>query len=91
MSYQPGLIPFDFEALRAALQEELVQIATEINEARSGNITEISSVKVHNGTGAPEGVVTANVGSLYLRLDGGASTTLYVKESGTNATGWVAK
>jgi hypothetical protein len=43
------------------------------------------------GTGSPEGVVTAPVGSLYLRSDGGAATTLYVKESGTGPTGWVAK
>lgn len=44
-----------------------------------------------NGTGSPEGVVTAPVGSLYTRTDGGAGSTLYVKESGTGNTGWVAK
>jgi hypothetical protein len=43
------------------------------------------------GSGTPEGNVTADVGSLYTRTDGGASTTLYVKESGTGNTGWVAK
>jgi len=43
------------------------------------------------GAGTPQGVVTAPVGSLYTRTDGGASTTLYVKESGTGNTGWVAK
>lgn len=42
------------------------------------------------GNGSPETVVTANVGSLYSRLDGGAGTTLYVKESGTGNTGWAA-
>ncbi len=42
-------------------------------------------------TGTPEGAVTAPVGSLALRTDGGASTTLYVKQSGTGATGWIAK
>lgn len=42
------------------------------------------------GSGSPETVVTATVGSLYLRTDGGASTTLYVKESGTGNTGWRA-
>lgn len=46
---------------------------------------------IFSGTGSPEGVVTAKVGSLYLRTNGGASTTLYVKESGTGNTGWVAK
>lgn len=41
--------------------------------------------------GTPEGSVTAPVGSLFTRTDGGAGTTLYVKESGTGNTGWVAK
>lgn len=42
------------------------------------------------GNGSPEGVVTAPVGTLYRRTDGGASSTLYVKESGTGNTGWKA-
>lgn len=46
---------------------------------------------VLSGNGSPETVVTAPVGTLYRRLDGGAGTTLYVKESGTAKTGWVAK
>jgi hypothetical protein len=44
-----------------------------------------------SGAGTPEGVVTAVVGSLYTRTNGGAGSTLYVKESGTGNTGWVAK
>lgn len=47
--------------------------------------------KILRAAGSPEGAVTANVGSMFLRSDGGASTTLYVKESGTGNTGWVAK
>jgi hypothetical protein len=43
------------------------------------------------GAGTPEGAVTAPVGSLYTRTDGGAGTTLYIKESGAGNTGWVAK
>jgi hypothetical protein len=43
------------------------------------------------GTGTPEGAVTAPVGALYTRQDGGAGTTLYVKQSGTGNTGWVGK
>lgn len=43
------------------------------------------------GSGTPEGAVTADVGSLYTRSNGGANTTLYIKESGTGNTGWVAK
>jgi hypothetical protein len=44
-----------------------------------------------SGIGSPETKVVAPVGRLYTRTDGGAGTTLYVKESGTGATGWVAK
>jgi len=43
---------------------------------------------IKHGTGTPEGNVSANVGSLFLRKDGGSGTTLYVKESGTGNTGW---
>lgn len=45
---------------------------------------------MYYGTGTPESNVTADVGSLYLRTDGGTNTTLYVKESGTGNTGWAA-
>ena len=50
-----------------------------------------SSVIWRTGAGSPEGAVTAAVGSLYTRTDGGLLTTLYVKESGAGNTGWVAK
>jgi len=42
------------------------------------------------GTGTPEGSVSANVGSLFMRQDGAAGTTLYTKETGNGNTGWVA-
>ena len=48
-------------------------------------------VRITSGSGTPEAAVTAPVGSLFLRVDGGASTTLYIKESGAGNTGWVAK
>lgn len=41
------------------------------------------------GTGSPEGVITAPVGSLFLRTD--AATSLYVKQTGAGNTGWIAK
>jgi len=55
--------------------------------ALHSNIT----AQIISGANSPESVVTANVGSLFLRTNGGAGTTLYVKESGTGNTGWVAK
>jgi len=42
-------------------------------------------------TGTPEGVMVGAVGSTVTRTDGGALTTMYVKESGTGNTGWIAK
>ena len=45
----------------------------------------------YQGQGSPEGVVTAAVGSMYSRSDGSAGSSIYIKESGTGATGWTAK
>lgn len=43
------------------------------------------------GAGSPEGVKAAPPGSLYFNRSGGAGATLYVKESGSGNTGWIAK
>lgn len=51
----------------------------------------VGAAKITSGTGTPEGVVTGNVGDLFLRTDGGAGTCFYVKESGSGNTGWAAK
>lgn len=44
-----------------------------------------------SGTGSPEGVVSAPVGRIFTRTDGGVGSTLYVKETGSGNTGWSAK
>lgn len=41
--------------------------------------------KILTGTGSPEGVVAAPMGSLYLNQSGGAATSVYVKEAGGDA------
>jgi hypothetical protein len=64
------------------LQGNVLSVPTGVN---------IGASQIRTGTGSPEAVVTAPRGSLYLRTDGGAGTTLYVKESGTGNTGWIAK
>lgn len=46
---------------------------------------------VFSGYGSPESVVTAGIGSKYMRLDGSSGTSNYTKESGTGNTGWVAE
>lgn len=58
----------------------------------SGTVTagavSVNGTYVYSGTGDPEGVVTAPVGSLFLRTNGGVGTTLYTKEAGTGTAGW---
>jgi hypothetical protein len=67
----------------------LVTFARSINPA--GFAMNTANLIWLTGSGTPEGAVTADVGSLYTRTNGGANTTLYIKESGTGNTGWVAK
>lgn len=55
------------------------------------NLAGTEKVKIFWGTGDPEGVVTATRGSTFHRIDGGAGTSFYVKESDTTNTGWAAK
>ena len=66
---------------------------TTFNEVGAAAGIELGSggPRIMTGTGSPEGVVTAPVGSIWLNQSGGASTTLYVKTSGTGDTGWTAK
>lgn len=58
---------------------------------RSVSVTNDREELTFVGTGSPEGVVTAPVGAIFRRTDGGATTTLYVKTSGVGNTGWTAK
>jgi len=49
-----------------------------------------STVFDFSGSGSPEGVVTAGIGSVYRRTNGSTGTTFYIKEAGTGNTGWSA-
>jgi hypothetical protein len=64
------------------LERQLTKYARDVDETQR---------YTYVGTGSPNTVVTAPVGSIYHRLDGGAATSFYVKESGTGNTGWVGK
>lgn len=57
----------------------------------AGEFVSAAGPKIIAGSGAPESSVTAPVGSIYIRTNGGAGTSFYVKESGTGNTGWTAK
>jgi hypothetical protein len=49
------------------------------------------SARFRHGTGTPEGNVTAEVGTIFLRSDGsGSNEVVYVKTSGSSNTGWTA-
>ena len=87
MTYKTQEPPIDQGALSGYLSRELRRIEAALGQEK----------RFHNGPiwttgrGDPESVVAAPIGSLYTRLDGGADTTLYVKESGSGNTGWAAK
>jgi hypothetical protein len=50
----------------------------------------VLDAKVARGAGTPESAVAAEPGSIFLRSDGSAGVTVYVKETGTGNTGWKA-
>lgn len=51
----------------------------------------VGTVSLWHGTGSPEAAVTGSPGDIFMRTDGGAGTTWYVKESGSGTnTGWKA-
>lgn len=61
-------------------------------DAWESRLKDALDARFKHGTGSPQGVVVADIGCQYINLSGGASTTLWVKESGNGTnTGWVAK
>lgn len=48
-----------------------------------------SGPTLRSGTGSPEGVLAATVGSMFLRTDGGIDSAVYIKATGSSTTGWV--
>lgn len=76
---------FTEQQLRQFVREELDRAALSVR------VRQLQAGVLLEGTGSPEGVVTARVGEVYRRRDGGAGTSLYVKESGSGSSGWVAK
>lgn len=99
---QENSVPTAADALRGMLLWAMIRAATTTGvdrlyayvRDRSGGTSTYQRrdlTNVMTGTGSPEGAVAAVVGTFYGRLDGGAGTSLYVKESGTGNTGWIAK
>lgn len=48
-------------------------------------------IAVYFGSGTPEGAQTGRVGDVYFRSNGGTTTTVYEKTSGTGNTGWTVR
>lgn len=77
--------------IAAFVQRTVFEQKTQFLQPVSAPRLTVGGVTVVSGVGSPEGVVSAPIGSIYTRTDGGAGTTLYIKETGTTVTGWVAK
>lgn len=79
---------------RANLGRDIVFVTGSPQEVRmivgrDGAIT-IGAITIRSGTGSPEGVVSAVVGSLFFRTD--SANALYVKQTGAAGnTGWFLK
>ena len=76
--------PWDKKQTMHTLRNLSIEETYELSEAIMNN--DLDNVKILEGTGSPESVVVAGVGSTYHRNDGGAGTTYYVKESGSGNT-----
>lgn len=65
------------------------------NSSGSSLISEIllgnNLLKIISGSGDPNTVVSAPMGSIYLNIAGGANTSIWIKESGSGNTGWISK
>ena len=79
----------------SAASDDTRSIGTALRRYQTGFIKQLfigdGTPIVTSGAGSPEGVLSAAVGSVYTRTDGGVGTTLYVKESGVSNTGWGPK
>ena len=65
-------------------------IHTDLRGAVGTGVVDPQRRRTHRwaGFGSPDGLIASDVGSTYLRLDCGAGSTLYVKESGSGSTSW---
>ncbi len=55
-----------------------------------GNIPSTGGTGVYSGTGSPEGVQPAAVGSIYIDISDAQHPVTWEKTSGTGNTGWVS-
>jgi len=78
----------------ASVGARVVQMWNNSSNGVDYNILDKSTTRLFTWSGSfatPESNVTGGVGSLYINLNGGAATTLFVKQTGTGNTGWAGK
>ena len=72
-----------------ALIQALVDSLNGLKDENDFLFTVILGIRITVGTASPENVVLGSVGDLFIRTDGGAGTTWYLKESGSETnSGW---
>lgn len=86
----------DYWIAQSATAETYASTGIVKDNYRTDNITQLDFTLFPifyegSGAGTPESAVTAGIGSVWHRNNGGSNTCLYVKESGASNTGWVAK
>ena len=86
----PNQVPGPLRKISGGFLESLAQSVYLIFERVRD--FDMNGARVTSGKGSPEGSEVGSIGDLYTDKEGGAVTTLYVKESGSNTdTGWIAK
>ena len=71
---------------------KLIEAVNDINRELDNIRKFLEDLPIIFGSGDPEEQVAAPLGYAYLNQQGGASTTLYIKETNDNKNdGWVAK
>jgi hypothetical protein len=73
---------------RSPWERELIKLALLSRIAGAGAITP-TGIQIYVGIGSPEGVQTANPGSIYFDLTTPSAPIQYIKGSGTGNTGWI--
>lgn len=87
MAYKATEPPIDAQYLSEWIARETKRLEADLQQ----EVKFSNGCIWQSGRGSPENVIAAPVGSLYTDIAGGTGTTLYVKETGSGNTGWIAK
>lgn len=88
---QTGIDAAAAAASASSLDTSSFAVSASFDTSGDDLLINAGATKWHSLAGSPEGGVTAGVGSVYTDRTGAAGAVLYVKESGSGNTGWVAQ